>query len=227
MKNLKKKALVSAMAGVFAFGAGFYAAPNTAVPALTLMQAAEASAQWEQGTITAEGFGTPPAGSYGSKASIMARRAAIVDAQRNLAEQINGVQVDAETTVMNFVTTSDIIKSKVSALIKGAVVVEEQAMMDGSYRVVMSMPMYGTQGLATAILPAIRENTPPAPPPSMRAAWGSSPASPPSSMTQAAVPFTVSAISTTIRQSRRAWSVTPPASPLHSLSRVLAAARSS
>ena len=47
MKNLKKKALVSAMAGVFAFGAGFYAAPNTAVPALTLMQAAEASAQWE------------------------------------------------------------------------------------------------------------------------------------------------------------------------------------
>ena len=38
-------------------------------------------------------------------------------------------------------------------------------MMDGSYRVVMSMPMYGTQGLATAILPAIRENTPPAPPP--------------------------------------------------------------
>lgn len=165
MKNLKKKALVSAMAGVFAFGAGFYAAPDTAVPALTLMQAAEAAAQWEQGTITAEGFGTPPAGSYGSKASIMARRAAIVDAQRNLAEQINGVQVDAETTVMNFVTTSDIIKSKVSALIKGAVVVEEQAMMDGSYRVVMSMPMYGTQGLATAILPAIRENTPPAPPP--------------------------------------------------------------
>ena len=165
MKNLKKKALVSAIAGVFAFGAGFYAAPNTSLPSLTIMQAAEAAPQWEQGTITAEGFGTPPMGAYGSKASIMARRAAIVDAQRNLAEQINGVQVDAETTVENFVISSDLVKTKVSALIKGAVVVEEQMMPDGAYRVVMSMPMYGSQGLASAIMPAIRDNTPPTPPP--------------------------------------------------------------
>ena len=165
MKNLKKKALAGAIAGVFAFGAGFYAAPNTSLPSLTLMQAAEAAPQWEQGTITAEGFGTPPAGAYGSKASIMARRAAIVDAQRNLAEQVSGVQVDAETTVENFVISSDLVKTKVSALIKGAVVVEEQMMPDGAYRVVMSMPMYGSQGLASAIMPAIRDNTPPTPPP--------------------------------------------------------------
>ena len=165
MKNLKKKALVSAIAGVFVFGAGFYAAPNTSLPSLTIMQAAEAAPQWEQGTITAEGFGTPPMGAYGSKASIMARRAAIVDAQRNLAEQVSGVQVDAETTVENFVISSDLVKTKVSALIKGAVVVEEQMMPDGAYRVVMSMPMYGTQGLASAIMPAIRDNTPPTPPP--------------------------------------------------------------
>ena len=104
-------------------------------------------------------------GAYGSKASIMARRAAIVDAQRNLAEQVSGVQVDAETTVENFVISSDLVKTKVSALIKGAVVVEEQMMPDGAYRVVMSMPMYGSQGLASAIMPAIRDNTPPTPPP--------------------------------------------------------------
>ena len=165
MKNLKKKALISALAGVFAFGGGFYMAPNSDIPTLTLMQAAEAAAQWEQGTITAEGFGTPPMGTYGSKASIMARRAAIVDAQRNLAEQVSGVQVDAETTVENYVISSDLVKTKVSALIKGAVVVEEQMMPDGAYRVVMSMPMYGTQGLASAIMPAIRDNTPPTPPP--------------------------------------------------------------
>lgn len=165
MKNLKKKALAGAIAGVFAFGAGFYAAPDSSLPSLTLMQAAEAAPQWEQGTITAEGFGTPPAGAYGSKASIMARRAAIVDAQRNLAEQVSGVQVDAETTVENFVISSDLVKTKVSALIKGAMVVEEQMMPDGAYRVVMSMPMYGSQGLASAIMPAIRDNTPPTPPP--------------------------------------------------------------
>ena len=165
MKNLKKKALVSAIAGVFAFGAGFYAAPDSSLPSLTIMQAAEAAPQWEQGTITAEGFGTPPMGTYGSKASIMARRAAIVDAQRNLAEQVNGVQVDAETTVENFVVSSDLVKTKVSALIKGAMVIEEQMMPDGAYRVVMSMPMYGSQGLASAIMPAIRDNTPPTPPP--------------------------------------------------------------
>ena len=165
MKNLKKKALAGAIAGVFAFGAGFYAASDSSLPSLTIMQAAEAAAQWEQGAITAEGFGTPPMGTYGSKASIMARRAAIVDAQRNLAEQVSGVQVDAETTVENFVISSDLVKTKVSALIKGAMVVEEQMMPDGAYRVVMSMPMYGTQGLASAIMPAIRDNTPPTPPP--------------------------------------------------------------
>ena len=165
MKNLKKKALAGAIAGVFAFGAGFYAAPDSSLPSLTIMQAAEAAAQWEQGAITAEGFGTPPMGTYGSKASIMARRAAIVDAQRNLAEQVSGVQVDAETTVENFVISSDLVKTKVSALIKGAMVVEEQMMPDGAYRVVMSMPMYGSQGLASAIMPAIRDNTPPTPPP--------------------------------------------------------------
>jgi len=165
MKNLKKKALVSAMAGVFALSAGFTATPDTLLPSISLMQSAHAAAMWDEGTITAEGFGTPPTGVYGSRANIMARRAAIVDAQRNLAEQINGVQVDAETTVENFVTTSDVVKTKVSALVKGATVVEEQLMPDGSYHVVMSMPMYGTQGLSSAIMPAIRQNTPPTPPP--------------------------------------------------------------
>ncbi len=165
MKNLKKKALANAIAGVFALSAGYATAPNAILPTLTLMQAAEAAAQWDEGTITAEGFGTPPSGTYGAKANIMARRAAIVDAQRNLAEQVSGVQVDAETTVENYVVSSDVIKTKVSALVRGAVVVEEQQMRDGSYRVVMSMPMYGMQGLASAIMPAIRDNTPPTPPP--------------------------------------------------------------
>ena len=165
MKNLKKKALVSAMAGVFALSAGYAATPDTLLPSLSMMQRVEAAAQWNEGRITAEGFGTPPANAYGAKANIMARRAAIVDAQRNLAEQVNGVQVDAETTVENFVINSDIVKTKVSALIKGAVVVEEHAMPDGSYRVVMSMPLYGAQGLAAAVMPAIRDMNPPMPPP--------------------------------------------------------------
>lgn len=165
MKNLKKKAMVSAMVGVFALSAGYAATPDTLLPSISLMQSVEAAAQWNEGRITAEGFGTPPANAYGAKANIMARRAAIVDAQRNLAEQVNGVQVDAETTVENFVINSDIVKTKVSALIKGAVVVEEHAMPDGSYRVVMSMPLYGAQGLASAVMPAIRDMNPPMPPP--------------------------------------------------------------
>ena len=165
MKNLKKKAMVSAMAGVFALSAGYAATPDTLLPSISLMQSVEAAAQWNEGRITAEGFGTPPANAYGAKANIMARRAAIVDAQRNLAEQVNGVQVDAETTVENFVINSDIVKTKVSALIKGAVVIEEHAMPDGSYRVIMSMPLYGAQGLASAVMPAIRDMNPPMPPP--------------------------------------------------------------
>ena len=128
------------------------------------VEAAEGGLHWEDGKVVAVGYGVPPTGAYGTRANLLARRAAVVDAQRNLAEFIQGTQIDAETTLLNYMTQNDTVKTRVSALIQGAVIVEEEAMSDGSYRVTMSVPLYGAgKSISAAILPALRENKEPAP----------------------------------------------------------------
>ena len=127
-------------------------------------EAAEGGLHWEDGKVVAVGYGVPPMGAYGTRANLLARRAAVVDAQRNLAEFIQGTQIDAETTLLNYMTQNDTVKTRVSALIQGAAIVEEEAMSDGSYRVTMSVPLYGAgKSISAAILPALRENKEPAP----------------------------------------------------------------
>lgn len=113
-----------------------------------------AGADFELNRVEADGFGLPPAyASSEAQARLMARRAAISDAQRNLAEQISGVQVDSETTVQNLQIASDIVKTRVSALLKGAKVISE-SYEDGAYHVVMALPLYGVNNsLASAVLP--------------------------------------------------------------------------
>jgi hypothetical protein len=113
-----------------------------------------AGADFELNRIEADGFGLPPDSVVSeAQARLMARRAAISDAQRNLAEQIAGVQVDSETTVQNLQVSSDIVKSRVSALLKGAKVISE-SYEDGACHVVMALPLYGVNNsLASAVLP--------------------------------------------------------------------------
>ena len=111
-------------------------------------------ADFDLNRVEADGFGLPPVYSASeAQARLMARRAAITDAQRNLAEQIAGVQVDSETTVQNMQIANDTIRTRVSALLKGAKVISE-SYEDGAYHVVMALPLYGaTNSLASAVLP--------------------------------------------------------------------------
>ena len=128
--------------------------------------AAEAGTDWYGGTITVEGYGAPPVNAHSAaQARMLARRAAVVDAYRNLAEEVSGVNVDAETTVLNMETQSDVVKTKVSALVKGARIVSEEVQGDGSYKVVMQIPMYGvSSSLASAVLtPPAKQEAFPAP----------------------------------------------------------------
>ena len=70
---------------------------------------------------SAQGFGFIEAGRFpDAQAKLLARRAATVDAQRNLLEMINGVRVTAGTTVKDMVVESDIIGSRVKGLLRGA-----------------------------------------------------------------------------------------------------------
>ena len=112
---------------------------------------------WEQGVIEAMGTGLPPEnGRMASQNRPLARRAAIVEAYRNLAETIQGVQVDSETTMLNLAIVSDVVKTKVSGIINGAKIISEKAMPDGSYIVVMRVNLYGDNSVAAAAFEAIK-----------------------------------------------------------------------
>lgn len=114
-----------------------------------------AEPNWNTNTVQATGFGVPNPkfAAIPAQAAAMARVAAIADAQRQLLATIQGIQVDSETTVENLMVTSDIIKTRVSGLVKGARIVNEGPVAGGGYSVTMEMPMFGgSGGLADTVI---------------------------------------------------------------------------
>lgn len=108
--------------------------------------------------VTADGFGTLPVGRPAAQAKLMARRAAVVDGQRNLLETIYHLSVDSNTTVENSVLTSDVIQTKVSGILTGARVVSEE--FDGGiYHVVMAVPKYGAGSVADVVYRDVLKST--------------------------------------------------------------------
>lgn len=87
--------------------------------------------------VRAKGFGVEPGDPSMTPAekSLMAKRAAKVDALRNLAEQVKGVRITSDSYVRDFITQSDDIRARVNTFIQGARVVSERKMPDGSYEV--------------------------------------------------------------------------------------------
>jgi hypothetical protein len=125
----------------------------------------QGSVNWSAGYIEAVGIGAPADKSIGkANARLMALRAAKVDALRNLLEITKGVQVDSATSVKDFTVESDVINTQVSGLVKGAVVVDQQYMSDGTVEVRLRMPLYGN--LAQIIMPLAIAKPPAAPAPS-------------------------------------------------------------
>lgn len=123
-----------------------------AIPTFTVSAAEIAD---NSDSIKADGFGTMPAGVPAGRAKLLARRAAIVDAQRNLVETINGTAVTAETNMENYIIKSDVVRTKVNGVITGARIVSEDITREGIYHVVMSVPMYGVRSVAEAAIPAL------------------------------------------------------------------------
>ena len=132
----------------------FVAAMIVSLASLPTVLAAEA-VDWGKGMITVVGMGIAAPGSVNVlQAQATAKRAATVDGYRQLAEIVNGVNVDSESTVENMMLVSDVTRTKVSALIKGARIIDERYAADGSCQVTMTIPMYGvSDSLAAAVLP--------------------------------------------------------------------------
>jgi hypothetical protein len=146
----------------------------------------QGSVNWSAGYIEAVGIGAPADKSIGkANARPMALRAAKIDALRNLLEITKGVQIDSATTVRDFMVESDVINTQVSGLVKGAVVVDQQYMSDGTVEVRLRMPLYGN--LAQIIMPLAIANPPAPPAPS--APEAPAPAAPAPAVTAPAAPI--------------------------------------
>lgn len=91
-----------------------------------------------------------------AQARAMATRGAVVVAQRNLLEMINGVKIHGETTVENLITANDYVYSRVDGVIKGAVMVGEPREEWGMMVVTLQAPLYQEKGLASAVYDAAR-----------------------------------------------------------------------
>jgi hypothetical protein len=130
---------------------------------------------WSEGYIEALGIGAPPERYIGKpQARPMALRAARVDAYRNLLEVTKGVRVDSTTVVKDFTVQSDIINAQVEGLVKGAKVVNQEYMSDGTVEVTLRMPIAGSfsQIIVPKALEKKPEIAPPAAPPAAPAATG-------------------------------------------------------
>jgi len=125
--------------------------PKPAVSDVVQMIGKDAKIDWTIFQFRAVGVGVAPEGATGGRAKALAREAAITIAERNLLKVVQGVHITSETQVENLVLTSDIIKTNLEGVLKGAAVVQEKDLDDGTYMVVVAMPMLGEQGVAQVI----------------------------------------------------------------------------
>lgn len=144
--ELKKTAVALALAVVLGGVGGVVSAGSAGTPVMET----STSTSDEVEMVTADGFGTLPVGRPAAQAKLMARRAAVVDGQRNLLETIYHLSVDSNTTVENSVLTSDVIQTKMSGILSGARVISEE-FDSGIYHVVMAVPKYGAGSVADMV----------------------------------------------------------------------------
>ncbi len=143
------------------------AAPGDAVENLE-----SGSINWTVGEVYATGIGAPPArAANAAQARAMAERAAYVVALRNLLETVKGVRIDAESVVEDFMVKSDVIRTQVDGVVKGARIMKKSYLSDGSVEVLVAMPMKGAflntilpeKFGSTTIIPAPQTPAPPKP----------------------------------------------------------------
>jgi hypothetical protein len=94
-----------------------------------------------------------------AQARLMAQRGAMVDAQRNLLEIIQGVHVQGRTTVQDMITVSDEVKTKVDGVIKNAQMIGDAVESNGIITITMRVPLY-ENGVADAVIDNVERNKP-------------------------------------------------------------------
>jgi len=90
--------------------------------------------------IEAVGLGVPPTDGVesSSQALVMARRAAILEGYKALAEKLYGVRINGRETLKNMMMQNEELRAYIQGVIRGAKI-EEESFKNGMYKVVMSL----------------------------------------------------------------------------------------
>ncbi|MEO0073876.1 MAG: hypothetical protein ABIK43_04365 [candidate division WOR-3 bacterium] len=113
---------------------------------------------WSGRTVRATGSGIADPGiTNPAQARLMAERAAVVNAQRNLLEIVKGVRINSDTRVENYMTRYDLVSSSVEGVVVGARQVgpAQWDSVRGVAQVELELALVGPQSLAQAMEPAL------------------------------------------------------------------------
>ena len=107
-----------------------------------IKQSPQGGINWTQGVIFANGFGTAKPDLQPAQRKLLAQRAAIVDAQRNLLEITQGVRITSELTTDQAMKQSRETSARIVGIIKGAQVTSKHYQNEVA-SVTLSMPIAG------------------------------------------------------------------------------------
>ena len=92
-------------------------------------------------TISAKGLGVAPLNTISpAQALALAKRAAVVDAYRQLGEKMYGIRIDAKDTIRDMASRSSVVKTRLQAVIKNAEIVDE-TYNNGLYEITMELKL--------------------------------------------------------------------------------------
>lgn len=125
-------------------------------PTVDIVADGKGRINYDRGIVKATGYGVAPAKTVSpAQAKLMALGAARADALRTLAMTVSSIQVTSTTKVKNYALQSDVVETHLSALLQSAQVVSETMQPDGTGIVVVQMPLYGANSVASVVLPEV------------------------------------------------------------------------
>lgn len=132
--KMSKKVLVAILLGVLVIAAGvvvFYSWNSGIGKGQVIEKKPDGEINWTEGYVQAIGRAVPPDNvTTPAQGKEMARRGAIVDAQRRLIEIIKGVRIEGRTTMVNAMA-NDVVRQVVEGRVTGAELVPRSEKWDG------------------------------------------------------------------------------------------------
>ncbi|MBI4745732.1 MAG: hypothetical protein HY786_04120 [Deltaproteobacteria bacterium] len=110
---------------------------------------------WQEGYLVSHGTGNWPEDEDEKKGELMARRAAVADAQAKALEMISGIRVDAENQVKGLVEKEKALYYKVNGIVRDASVIGETKTRP--YKVSIKVPITGIKGVGIVFYDARRK----------------------------------------------------------------------